>query len=272
MKTFKQHISEASTAFKNSRGIARHKMPQIKSSDVPAFVSWMKGNGTTIKKQSVAIGKLKPTQKEYNREKVDTLKTIDKSNLIKPIIVASDMHILDGHHRYLALLELDKTYKIQIVHVGLTIDELVDAAEKFPKSSIKGINESLDTPYKHTSREVSRGIYRYQFTTDASKQGLIMIDISDGVADINFTVGGSMELTGDSDGLKVLATVRSAIEHFMSKESPIKLFFSADKSGRDASRQRLYKRLAGKIAKKYGMRLSSRGAVFGDDLVFVLEK
>lgn len=130
--------------YKNSLGISRSDMPQIESKNVPLFLDWLMVNsGKAWRKETVRVGTLLPTQKEYNEEKVKNMMNISSEVLTKPIIVSSDNYILDGHHRYSAMLKKDINIKFEIFRVDMGIVELLEYANKFPLTFKKSINEKI---------------------------------------------------------------------------------------------------------------------------------
>lgn len=137
-------INEESKKFSNSLGIQRFKMPQIESKDVEDFINWIE-NKHNIKssKLKIEVSLLKPTQDNYNPDKVDQLKDAPMEVLQRVVIASNDNYILDGHHRYLALLELNKSEKMNIIKVDTDIKELLLIADLYPKSFTKGINEGI---------------------------------------------------------------------------------------------------------------------------------
>jgi len=135
-------LDESVAFYKNSRGIPRTKMPQIKGADLLDFVQFMKDNGVSSKTKKVQVKKLKPTQKEYNPEKVDKLVTAPLEVLTRLIIKSKDGFILDGHHRYSALARLDDELEITVMAVDCDIDDLLKWAFKYPKTFTKNLNEN----------------------------------------------------------------------------------------------------------------------------------
>lgn len=139
-ETVTDDVNESVANYKNSKGIPRDKMPQIKSDDVPEFVKFLKDLGIKSKNEKVEVINLKPTQKEFNPEKVAKLQTAPMNVLTKVIIKSKDNFILDGHHRYSALLVIDPHAKINVISVNVGITELLKRAFEFPKTFTKDIN------------------------------------------------------------------------------------------------------------------------------------
>lgn len=128
-----------------SLGVDRNKMPQIKSSDVSEFIKYLKDKNIKVRTSTIAVSKVAMTQKDINPDKVKKLMGINKSNLTKPVIISKDNYILDGHHRVVALYNLDKNTKLKTIKVDVGIKKLLDISKKFPKVSYKSINEIQKT-------------------------------------------------------------------------------------------------------------------------------
>lgn len=76
--------------------VPRDQMPQIAGKDVPGF---LKDHGVKNSKSTVKTAELKPTQSQFNPEKISNMNSVAKS---MPILVSQDNYVLDGHHRWLA--------------------------------------------------------------------------------------------------------------------------------------------------------------------------
>lgn len=130
---------------KGAKNIPRKKMPQIKSTLVAEFMKSLMAKKIKVSKAKVSVSKLKPTQKEINTEKVQgMIDNAPEKSLAKPIIMAKDFYILDGHHRWLALLNKDPKFTLDVWKVNLSIDELLKAAREFDKVSFKDIDETFN--------------------------------------------------------------------------------------------------------------------------------
>ena len=129
-----KHISK-------SLGVSRDSMPQINSKDVGEFVKYLKDKGIEASSSLIDVSKIGMTQKDINVDKVKDLLGVEKSNLAKPVIISKDNYILDGHHRVVALYNVDKNFKLKTIKIDLGIKDLLNVAREFPKASFKGITE-----------------------------------------------------------------------------------------------------------------------------------
>ena len=123
-------------------GISRNELPQIKSTDVPEFIQWLESQNIESFEASFPVGALKPVQKEINLEKVFSMAEKHKAGEIdlskgKPLMTSSDEHIIDGHHRWYALRELDPKNEIDIIMIDSSARKLIELMKEFPKTSYK---------------------------------------------------------------------------------------------------------------------------------------
>lgn len=131
---------------KHGLNISRSELPQIKSTDVSDFLHWLKSNKhATVTHTELPVTALYPSQGEFNQVKIKALMGKERSNLKKPIIVSGDHYVLDGHHRWLALLNLDKNETIPAIVVHMKILDLLAATKEYPKSFTKSIIESFQS-------------------------------------------------------------------------------------------------------------------------------
>lgn len=100
----------------------RHTMPQLKEFD--EFKADLEANGINISApKSIKPDGLKPTQNNFNEEKVKDMVEAGTWDS-KPIIVSSDNHVVDGHHRWLAAIESKEN--IDVCVVDMAIEDLLD--------------------------------------------------------------------------------------------------------------------------------------------------
>jgi len=130
---------------KKNLGISRSQMPQIKSTKVPEFLKWLEDQGVRVSREIAQASKLFATQREINNVKVKQMASdpVMGQNLAKPVIVSDDNYLLDGHHRWLALLTQDEKARMPIIRVGLGIRELLDMARGYEGVGYKDIAASV---------------------------------------------------------------------------------------------------------------------------------
>lgn len=137
MKTFLEYIYEEPVATQHSLGIDRAHMPQIKGSDIPDFLEFLREKGIRITDRSVPVKSLLPTQKEVDSDKIDS--KIKTGFEIKPFIVSNDNRVLDGHHQLYALKQMNPEQSVKIYSVGLTMQKLLDIAKSYSKVLFKSL-------------------------------------------------------------------------------------------------------------------------------------
>ena len=124
-------------------GIPRKKMPQIKSTDYPDFIDYLKDNGATFKKETVPATSLKPVQKEFSKAGVERQMTkLAQGGPKKPVIASSDDYIMDGHHRW--LVALNTRDSVEIFRVNKPGTELLELLLAYPKVYFKDIYNEDD--------------------------------------------------------------------------------------------------------------------------------
>ncbi len=95
-----------------------------------------KEQGVKITSKSVPAGKLKATQSEILAKK--TIKFADQylagefTSIGQQIVISKDGHILDGHHRWAALLTADPNADMECIEVDLNMKDMLDQADGFP--------------------------------------------------------------------------------------------------------------------------------------------
>ena len=116
---------------------ARKDMPQI--DDMDAFLKDIKKNDISVKNMKVNPKTLKPTQNEFNQEKIDYLVSSGKYKT-KNIVVTNDNYILDGHHRWKAYIKAKEDQPI--VKIDMPFEELFNFVDGKPYIKYRKITES----------------------------------------------------------------------------------------------------------------------------------
>jgi hypothetical protein len=149
-------------------GAKRKQLPQIPQDKIPEFIRYCQtlsypeqrnpsrggasgGNYYNVSHRTdvavnavkLPIKALKPTQNEFNVDKMKgMMKDVEKfKNDI--FIVDQDNHIMDGHHRWAAMKAVDPNMLVRVVRIQIPIDDLVRAGHDFEGSYIKGIAEMI---------------------------------------------------------------------------------------------------------------------------------
>lgn len=142
-----------------NKGIERKDMPQLKgkpsegsaASKIQAgpdgevsiekqFVESLKNQGVKMTPKSVDAAQLKSTQNQLVGSKVvGMIGALEKNpknpDITAPIFVSKDGYVLDGHHRWAAMVGLnffsDKPVHMNVVEVDMSIDDLVKYTNEF---------------------------------------------------------------------------------------------------------------------------------------------
>lgn len=123
-------------------GISRQDMPQIESKYREQFIQWLKNKGIKVKRVRVMLSTLKLTQSEYNRDKV--LDMIDQNNVnsLDPIFVSKDGMVLDGSHRLLALMNMDKPPRLILVdEIQMNMLDLLKVVHEYPHVKYRSVSD-----------------------------------------------------------------------------------------------------------------------------------
>jgi hypothetical protein len=142
-----------------NRGIERKDMPQLKgkpadgtpASKLPVgadgevsvekpFVDALKSKGVKMQQKTVDASHLKSTQNQLVGSKVVGMigalqKDPKNPDITAPIFVSKDGYVLDGHHRWAAVVGLnfftDKPVNMNVIEVDMGIDDLVNFTNQF---------------------------------------------------------------------------------------------------------------------------------------------
>jgi hypothetical protein len=86
--------------------------------------------------EKVAVGRLKATQREIQAEKTFGIANSYFSGVYdpreSPIIISADNHILDGHHRYAAMITADPDAKMNVVRVDMKMKDFLERSFEQP--------------------------------------------------------------------------------------------------------------------------------------------
>lgn len=128
-----------------SLGIPREKMPQIAGDDFDDFIDYLRTDAElSVRKGTRAVGNVKPTQDRIDPEKVGKMRNKPISELRQPIVISSDGYLLDGHHRWAALVQRDPSIKLNVWQVDCSMIELLKIAKRFEGSFTRKYGESIE--------------------------------------------------------------------------------------------------------------------------------
>lgn len=143
---------------KSDLNIERAIMPQISAKDVPEFLKWLRSKyGVRSSNKQVPIRRVKPSQGEFNPEKIAGMMTKDLS-ADKPAVMSKDNYILDGHHRFAAELNKNPSGKFNVYWVDMLFGDLINAARLFDKSFTKKIHETINNDTDISAYHIAESI------------------------------------------------------------------------------------------------------------------
>lgn len=133
-------------------GRSRDTMPQIAKDNYGKTLDHLKDK-VGITQQTVAVNQLKPSQSEINVDKVrKKMSLIDEVGIEGPddftLMCSSDMHLVDGHHMWAALLQMDPSMTITVNVVDEPIKPLLARLNKLKhtsKADINDVKKALDS-------------------------------------------------------------------------------------------------------------------------------
>jgi hypothetical protein len=149
MKRFSTFIQEKiEIPNKKDLGFKRKEMPQVEGKNVPKFLDFLRSEGVKYKEKSVDSKSLRPTQSQFNKDKIQSM--IDSIDTKKqhPIMVSKDGYVIDGHHRWLAHYNLGR--KMPVIEIDLNINDALDKMHDFPLSIKRDLKEdaNADIPFE----------------------------------------------------------------------------------------------------------------------------
>lgn len=169
-----------------NKGIPRKEMPQLKGtatedswaaknlkadakgevSGEDAFKAFLKEKEVPITNKTVNVASLKATQSQLVGSKVAGMLQALKDNpkhagITAPIFVSKDGYILDGHHRWAAMVGLamadgrPEPVKMDVIEVDMDIEDLVNETNNF--ASKIGIAQKAGKSKENSSLDNYRG-------------------------------------------------------------------------------------------------------------------
>lgn len=144
-------------------GIPRAEMPQIPKEYFGDFLAQLKRKGFTVKRGRTAVGRLKATQRDINaglvRRVLEGYASGAYDPTKAPVVVSKDGYILDGHHRWAAMVMHDPSARLSTYRVSAPITTLLREADAFPHTARRTFAESQAR--RDAQRNPRRGAARY---------------------------------------------------------------------------------------------------------------
>ena len=122
----------------NNLNVPREEMPQIADHHKMGFVDWLEEQGISVQFIDIPVFMLRSVQDEIDLKKVQHLAdTMPDAAMRKAVIISKDLYILDGHHRYLALLNRNPHQTIEAYRVNLPIKDLLPITRNYRQTFYK---------------------------------------------------------------------------------------------------------------------------------------
>lgn len=138
---------------RDSLGIPREKMPQIRSFHREEWLQQLREKGIESHRTEVKASDLKPTQAGIG-PKLAGGQTIAE-NAHKPILVSNDGYILDGHHRWAFMRTKHPDQPIPAVRINAPIRALLKLADEFPKVEYAEMQKAIKQPSLSPTKQAS---------------------------------------------------------------------------------------------------------------------
>jgi hypothetical protein len=135
MKNFREFLLEAIEELEEG-DYERHELPQLPIDVRQEVIQFLQDKGIKVERKRLALSEISPSQKHFEREKVEQLKK--SLDVDVEFFVSSDLHLVDGHHRYIAMLEvLGEAYMPVCYVIDLSIPALVRLLKQFNVGNIQ---------------------------------------------------------------------------------------------------------------------------------------
>jgi len=130
-------------------GVARRDMPQIDKEHMPSFIRALKKQGINVSHKTMDSHRLTATQGQFNKSKVqdivDSIKAGKADTLNNPIITSGDGFVLDGHHRWLAHVNLNMAIDCCVIDKPAT--EVLQLMHDHPESYTEKLYDAVLVMY-----------------------------------------------------------------------------------------------------------------------------
>jgi len=164
--------------------LTRSELPQINSKDVANFRGWLDEQGIESFEARMEVGELTPIQKEINMPKVKSMMEKHSAGEIdlvsgKPIMVSEDEYLIDGHHRWFALKELDPSNEMETINIAMNINDLLGLMSEYPNVSYK--EPTMESKFMDALFDtlLEEGYENFGGKSEMIKVGRVRIDLED---------------------------------------------------------------------------------------------
>ena len=122
-------------------------MPQVKTQDLGKALS-MVSDKVKVTKETIPASKLKKSQKELYKDKVKGIANrFNPPKAMKPLIISKDNHIVDGHHRWGAVIyKWGDDVKIPVYRINLSVNNAIKLYKHIADVIDEVIKEAITIP------------------------------------------------------------------------------------------------------------------------------
>lgn len=114
---------------------SRQQMPQIPETYKKMYLDHFKGMGIQVTAKVMNLRDIRLTQNEINKSKVWKLMQAIRKNgkrfrSMPKIIVSKEGYVVDGSHRFVAALNIDREGEIEVWQINMPIKQILEESHK----------------------------------------------------------------------------------------------------------------------------------------------
>lgn len=137
-----QTLHEEIISMIGNLGISRDKMPQIDASEIDNFKTYLADNNIKYEIVNIVANELTPTQSELDTDKADKIYN-DGNAWENEIIISEDNFVLDGHHRWLAVVRNSEDQDMKALKIGLSAEDCLECMHNFKGTKKRDISDKV---------------------------------------------------------------------------------------------------------------------------------
>lgn len=104
--------------------LPRSREEQPKLTDLEQFARDLGKAGVGIDSRVVPADTLKPSQKDFDFDKIRDMQKTTNPTLDAPLYISKDMYVVDGHHRWIAAAA--NNTPVLVNHIGMDFESLIE--------------------------------------------------------------------------------------------------------------------------------------------------
>ena len=135
------------------------------------------------------------------------------------------------------------TYELTRLKQGVTENEKL--TELFDQGTALPLEWERFSGYNVGGVKAKDELFATAYDKDGRTITISFVPMPNGIVDISFNRGGSMDITGKGAAVQIFATVVNAINNYIKAEKPLWISFSANEPSRAKLYQHMVKRLSG---------------------------